>query len=60
MFILGILKTLMKPKLFERLHLHDSYESLHKMVSKEFLPKNAGGDLPDLQIIAGIYFIRFI
>lgn len=64
MFILGILKTLLKPKLFERLHLHDSYESLHKLVPKELLPANVGGDLPDIQKITGILtcflFSRFL
>ncbi|XP_044735388.1 clavesin-2-like [Chrysoperla carnea] len=55
-FLLGIAKTLIKPKLFERIHLHDSYESLHKLVPKELLPKNVGGDLPDIQVITDEWY----
>ncbi|XP_044737885.1 retinol-binding protein pinta-like isoform X1 [Chrysoperla carnea] len=55
-FILNLLKALIKPKLFERIHLHYNFESLHKLVPKELLPKNVGGDLPDVQTITDEWY----
>ncbi|XP_044739736.1 retinol-binding protein pinta-like [Chrysoperla carnea] len=56
MFIMGILKALMKPKLYERIHLHYDLESLHKFVPKELLPKDVGGDLPELQTLTDEWY----
>ncbi|XP_044730244.1 alpha-tocopherol transfer protein-like [Chrysoperla carnea] len=54
--LLNIFKLLIKPKLYERIHLHSDLESLHKVVPKELLPKNYGGDLPDSQILADRWY----
>ncbi|KAJ0173129.1 hypothetical protein K1T71_011305 [Dendrolimus kikuchii] len=42
------LKTIIKKKLSDRIHVHKSMEELHKFVPKELLPVNYGGDLKSL------------
>ncbi|KPJ21414.1 hypothetical protein RR48_00522 [Papilio machaon] len=34
--------------MIDRVIIHDTMESLHKYVPKEYLPKDYGGDLPSL------------
>ncbi|XP_019876342.2 uncharacterized protein LOC109604253 [Aethina tumida] len=41
--LLGILKRVMKPKLFERIRIHDNLESL--TIPKDLLPEDLGGTL---------------
>ncbi|RZC37481.1 CRAL TRIO domain containing protein [Asbolus verrucosus] len=41
--ILGIFKIIVKPKIYERLRIHDNLESLHKVIPKEYLPSEYGG-----------------
>ncbi|XP_044739319.1 retinol-binding protein pinta-like [Chrysoperla carnea] len=54
--LLTILKALVKPKIYERIHLHNDLESLHKAISKEYLPKNLGGELTDSQILTDTWY----
>ncbi|XP_044729192.1 retinaldehyde-binding protein 1-like [Chrysoperla carnea] len=54
--ILSIVKVIMKPKLYERIYLHNNLESLHKVVPKELLPKNYGGDFPDSQTLSDQWY----
>ncbi|XP_018564497.1 alpha-tocopherol transfer protein-like [Anoplophora glabripennis] len=47
--LMNISKTLMKPKILARLHLHSSIEGLHEYLSKEILPKDYNGEELSLQ-----------
>ncbi|GBP74682.1 hypothetical protein EVAR_58948_1 [Eumeta japonica] len=39
-----LLKTVLSPKLAERIYVHSSYEDFHKHVFREVLPSDYGGD----------------
>lgn len=39
-----LLKQALREKVASRLHVHNSYEDLHKHIPKEILPKDYGGD----------------
>ncbi|XP_028167691.1 retinol-binding protein pinta-like [Ostrinia furnacalis] len=42
--LVSLLKQALKPKVAGRLHVHNTYEDLHKHIPKEILPKEYGGD----------------
>ncbi|XP_053617354.1 alpha-tocopherol transfer protein-like [Plodia interpunctella] len=42
--LVSILKASLKEKVASRIHVHSTYEALHKYVPKEILPKDYGGD----------------
>ncbi|KAL4712407.1 hypothetical protein ACJJTC_001568 [Scirpophaga incertulas] len=42
--LIFLLKQALKEKVANRIHVHSSYEDLHKHVPKEILPKDYGGD----------------
>ncbi|KAH0820743.1 hypothetical protein GEV33_002048 [Tenebrio molitor] len=47
--ILAFLKTLLKPKLFSRIHVHQDVEVLKEIFSDDILPKDYGGSGPSLE-----------
>ncbi|CAG5022659.1 unnamed protein product [Parnassius apollo] len=47
--VANFMKKFVKAKLMERVIIHDSLESLHKHLPKQYLPKDYGGDLPTLK-----------
>nr|CAH7724661.1 unnamed protein product [Callosobruchus chinensis] len=46
--LIKLVKQLLNPKLSDRIHIHDSLESLRKFLPNKVLPKEYGGDLPPL------------
>ncbi|VEN43538.1 unnamed protein product [Callosobruchus maculatus] len=46
--LIKLVKQLLNPKLSDRIHIHDSLESLRKCLPNKVLPKEYGGDLPPL------------
>lgn len=42
--IIHLLKQALREKLANRIHVHSTYEDLHKYIPKEILPKDYGGD----------------
>ncbi|KAM3963907.1 uncharacterized protein ACR2FA_001942 [Aphomia sociella] len=42
--LVTILKSTLKPKVAGRVHVHKTYEDLHKYIPKEILPKDYNGD----------------
>nr|CAI5860963.1 unnamed protein product [Callosobruchus analis] len=49
--LIKLVKQLLNPKLSDRIHIHDSLESLRKFLPNKVLPKEYGGDLPPLEEI---------
>lgn len=49
-----IVKQGLKEKVANRLHVHNTFEELHKEIPKEVLPKDFGGDGPSCAKLAGI------
>ncbi|CAH2052277.1 unnamed protein product, partial [Iphiclides podalirius] len=47
--VVNFMKKFVKAKMIERVIIHDSIESLHRQVPKEYLPKEYGGDQPTLK-----------
>ncbi|XP_049879544.1 uncharacterized protein LOC126376277 isoform X2 [Pectinophora gossypiella] len=47
-----LLKQALREKVASRLHVHSSYEELHKHIPKEILPKDYGGDAPSMAKIS--------
>ncbi|XP_023952937.2 alpha-tocopherol transfer protein-like [Bicyclus anynana] len=41
---LAIVKPMLSAKIASRIHVHNSYEELHKIIPKEILPKDYGGE----------------
>ncbi|XP_045454285.1 retinaldehyde-binding protein 1-like [Melitaea cinxia] len=48
----NLLKLIFKDKISRRIHVHASYEELHKEIPKEVLPGDYGGDGPNCAQIA--------
>ncbi|XP_013167532.1 PREDICTED: alpha-tocopherol transfer protein-like isoform X1 [Papilio xuthus] len=46
--VVNFMKKFVKAKMIDRVIIHDTMESLHKYVPKEYLPKDYGGDMPSL------------
>ncbi|XP_031764376.1 alpha-tocopherol transfer protein-like [Galleria mellonella] len=47
--VLNFMKQFFKPKIMDRVMIHNSVEELHKYLPKRYLPKDYGGDLPSLE-----------
>ncbi|KAJ8712719.1 hypothetical protein PYW08_008023 [Mythimna loreyi] len=46
--LIFVLKQALREKVANRVHVHNSYEDLHKYIPKEILPKDYGGDEPSI------------
>ncbi|XP_038210451.1 uncharacterized protein LOC119831233 [Zerene cesonia] len=42
--LLNIAKTILKPKIISRIHVHKSYEELHEIIGKDVIPIEFGGN----------------
>ncbi|CAG4936774.1 unnamed protein product [Colias eurytheme] len=42
--LLNIAKTILKPKIISRMHVHKSYDDLHEFIGKDVLPPEFGGN----------------
>ncbi|XP_060806673.1 alpha-tocopherol transfer protein isoform X1 [Amyelois transitella] len=47
--VLSFMKQFFKPKIMDRVKIHESVEELHKHLPKQYLPKDYGGDLPSME-----------
>ncbi|XP_041972185.1 alpha-tocopherol transfer protein-like [Aricia agestis] len=47
--LMGILKTILKPKIIQRIQVIRSHEELHDAVPREMLPKDYGGEASTLK-----------
>ncbi|KAJ3624282.1 hypothetical protein MTP99_017920 [Tenebrio molitor] len=56
--ILAFLKTLLKPKLFSRIHIHQDAEVLKEIFSDDILPKDYGGSGPTLEQLNGLMKVK--
>ncbi|KAH0815866.1 hypothetical protein MTP99_017921 [Tenebrio molitor] len=56
--ILAFLKTLLRPKLFNRIHVHRDNEVLKEIFSDNILPKDYGGSGPSLEQLNGLMQVK--
>ncbi|XP_044261211.1 uncharacterized protein LOC123009151 [Tribolium madens] len=56
--ILGILKSLMKPKLFERIHVCQDTSILTEKIPKRILPRDYGGEEKSLEELQGLLDLK--
>ncbi|XP_063832816.1 uncharacterized protein LOC135081995 [Ostrinia nubilalis] len=50
--LVNLFKSVTRDKVASRIHVHKSYEDLHKYIPKEILPVDFGGDEPPLATLA--------
>ncbi|RZC37727.1 CRAL TRIO domain containing protein [Asbolus verrucosus] len=51
--VMPIVKMLLKPKIYQRIYIHEDSEILHKLFSKDTLPRDYGGEGPSLDDLNG-------
>ncbi|XP_068915656.1 retinol-binding protein pinta-like isoform X1 [Tenebrio molitor] len=56
--ILAFLKTLVKPKQFNRIHIHKDAEVLKEIFTEDILPKDYGGSGPSLEQLNGLMKVK--
>lgn len=55
--LLTVVKQGLSTKLKERIELHPTFESLHKHVPPEYLPKDFGGTEKNIKELNGTYYL---
>nr|ATY51939.1 CTD28 [Heliconius melpomene] len=48
---ISVLKPVLSEKVAGRIHVHNSYDDLHKYIPKTFLPEDYGGEEPSIAVI---------
>lgn len=57
--LITIVKQALRENMAGRLHVHDTYEDLHKAISKDILPEDYGGSSLDITKLSGkLFFMR--